>query len=184
MTRSGENGLQSIVLGGGCFWCLEAAYQMVKGVNKVTSGYAGGHWPDPTYERVTSGTTGHAEVVKVEFDPGQITLDTILDIFWTIHDPTTKDRQGHDIGTQYRSVILYSGDRQKRIAEASRDAAQDLVEDPIVTEIKPLDNFYAAEAYHQNYFRNNPEQGYCQVVINPKLTKLKAKHAPLLKENA
>jgi peptide-methionine (S)-S-oxide reductase len=170
------------VLAGGCFWCLEAAYQLVKGVTAVTSGYAGGHVPEPTYEQVSAGTTGHAEAVRLEFDPSVVTYEQLLEMFWVIHDPTTKDRQGHDVGSQYRSVIFYQGPEQHEQAEASKAAAQKLVDAPIVTEVIPLEHFYEAEAYHQNYFRNHPEAAYCQVVINPKLTKLKAKFAAQLRE--
>jgi peptide-methionine (S)-S-oxide reductase len=175
---------QTAVLAGGCFWCLEAAYQMVAGVHKVTSGYAGGHAKDPTYEQVSSGTTGHAESVQIEYDPAVVSYERLMDIFWLIHDPTTPDRQGHDIGPQYRSVIFYSSPDQHKRAEASKTAAQSLVQAPIVTEIVPLDHFYEAEAYHQNYFKNHPDQAYCQAVINPKLAKLRAKYANLLKEDA
>jgi len=181
--KSSDKPTESIVLGGGCFWCLEAAYQLVNGVTAVTSGYAGGHWPDPTYERVSTGTTGHAEVVKVEFDPGIITLEQIMDVFWTIHDPTSLNRQGADVGTQYRSIILYEPEQRERV-EASLKAAQKLVDAPIVTELKPLDHFYVAEADQQNYFKNNPDAAYCQVVINPKLKKLREHHRQQLKENA
>lgn len=171
---------QSIVLGGGCFWCLEAGYQQVRGVTSVVSGYAGGHSPDPTYERVHSDTTGHAEVVQIAFDPTVVTLNQLLDVFWTIHDPTTPNRQGNDVGSEYRSIILTSSPEQQQIAEASRDAAQKLWDQPIVTEIKPLETFYRAEDYHQNYFRSHPESAYCQIIINPKLKKLRAKRAELL----
>lgn len=173
---------EAIVLGGGCFWCLEAAFQMIEGVESVASGYAGGDQPDPSYERVSSGTTGHAEVVQVTFDPKIITLEDILDVFWAIHNPTTKDRQGNDIGTQYRSIILYADDEQKALAEEKKVEISKLWPDPVLTEIVPLKNFYKAEDYHQNYYRNNPDQGYCQVVINPKLAKLREKFATRLKK--
>lgn len=168
-------------LGGGCFWCLEAVYQRVKGIEKVESGYAGGRMPHPNYEDVSGGKTGHAEVVQLTFDPEVITYEQILEVFWTIHDPTTPNRQGNDIGTQYRSIILYHNNAQKASAEASKDAAQKAWGAAIVTEITPFDRFYAAEDYHQNYFANHPEQAYCQVVINPKLHKLQQKFAALLK---
>lgn len=171
---------QSIVLGGGCFWCLEAAYQMIAGVTKVTSGYAGGDVVNPSYEAVCGGRTGHAEVVQVEFDPAAITLADVLEIFWTIHNPTTLNRQGNDVGTQYRSIILYSNDEQRKIAETSKRAVAGLWDKPIVTEIKPLETFYPAEPEHQNYFRNHPERAYCQVIINPKLAKLRQKFADRL----
>jgi methionine-S-sulfoxide reductase len=171
----------SIVLGGGCFWCLEAAYQEVAGVTKVVSGYAGGETENPTYERVASATTGHAEVVKVDFDTSKISLEHILEIFWALHDPTTLNRQNHDVGPEYRSIILFNSPTQQKVVEASRDDAQKLLTDPIVTEIKPLEVFHQAEDYHQNYFRNNPDQAYCQIVINPKLKKLRATFADRLK---
>lgn len=173
--------LQSIVLGGGCFWCLEAAYQLVAGVTKVTSGYAGGHTAHPTYYQVASKKTGHAEVVRVEFEPEIIALEDVLDIFWIIHDPTTKDRQGYDVGPEYRSIILYANEQQKSAAEASLESAQAHWDNPIVTEVAPLDVFYEAEPEHQDYYKKNPGQGYCQVIINPKLAKLRQKFASRLK---
>jgi GMP synthase (glutamine-hydrolysing) len=163
---------ESIVLGGGCFWCLEAAYQLIEGVSNVTSGYAGGHVPNPTYMRVASKTTGHAEVVQIEFNPNTITVKDLLDIFWVIHDPTTPDRQGYDQGPEYRSIILYNSDEQKRIAEISRAEAQKVWENPIVTEISPLVEFYKAEPEHQNFYRSGKRPDYCEVIINPKLAKV------------
>lgn len=175
--------MNQIVLGGGCFWCLEALYQQIRGVTAVDPGYAGGSKPDPTYEEVSTGETGHVEVVRLSFDPEQITLAQILEIFWQIHDPTTLNRQGHDVGTQYRSAIFYSGDEQKAAVEKSlQEVARPVWGERIVTEIKPLQAFYPAEAYHRNYFRSHPEQAYCQIVINPKLDKLKANFSSLLKE--
>ncbi len=171
---------QSIVLGSGCFWCTEASYQTIRGVTEVTPGYAGGHTTDPTYESVSSDTTGHAEVVKVEFDPEVVSLEDILDIFWAIHDPTTPNRQGNDIGSDYRSMILYNGDVQKAAVEKSVAAIAKLWPSPIVTEVKPLEVFYPAESYHKDYFKNHPNQAYCQVVINPKLAKLREKFAEKL----
>lgn len=168
---------ESIVLGGGCFWCTEAAYQMIRGVTKVTSGYAGGTVPEPTYEAVSSGKTGHTEVVRVEFDPNEISLADILDIFWAIHDPTMPNRQGNDVGTQYRSAIYYENPDQKTVIDESVAAVAKLWDRPIVTEVAPLAKFYPAEEYHQNFFRKNPSQGYCQIVINPKLEKLRQKFA-------
>ena len=162
----------SIVLGGGCFWCLEAVFETIPGVRRVVSGYAGGESPNPTYESVCSGTTGHAEVVKVEFDPEVVSPGDLLEKFWQCHDPTTPDRQGADVGSQYRSVILYADDTQREIAENSRKQAAARFRDPIVTEIAPLDRFHEAEAYHQGYFRNNPSAPYCLFVIRPKLEKL------------
>lgn len=168
------------ILGGGCFWCLEAAYQMIRGVKQVRPGYAGGTTKDPSYEAVCGGKTGHAEVVMIEFDEAQIRYEDILDVFWAIHDPTTLNQQGADVGTQYRSIIFYTDDRQKSAAETSRDAAQKLWDKPIVTKIQPLEAFYPAEDYHRNYFAQHPEQAYCQIVINPKLAKLRQKFQHLL----
>jgi peptide-methionine (S)-S-oxide reductase len=168
-------------LAGGCFWCLDAAYRQIDGVTGVVSGYAGGHRPDPSYEQVSAGSTGHAEVVNVEFDPEVISFPEILEIFWTIHDPTTLNRQGADVGTQYRSAIFYHDDAQKAAAEASRDAVQELWSNPLVTEIVPLQAFYPAEDYHQDYYAKNPGQGYCVAVINPKLKKLREHHLGRIK---
>jgi peptide-methionine (S)-S-oxide reductase len=173
--------IETAVLAGGCSWCLEAAYQEIAGVESVVSGYAGGHVPNPSYEQVSSGTTGHAETVRVTYDPDVISYSDILEIFWTIHNPTTPNRQGNDVGTQYRSVIFYESDQQKRLAEASKAEIAKLWPDPVVTEITSLKRFYKAEDYHQNYFRNHPEAAYCQVVINPKLHKLREKFASRLK---
>jgi peptide-methionine (S)-S-oxide reductase len=172
---------QTATLGGGCFWCLDAAYRQIEGVTGVVSGYAGGRRANPTYEQVCSGATGHAEVVQVEFDPDVLGYGDILDIFWTIHDPTTLNRQGADAGTQYRSVIFYDDEVQKATAEASRTAVGELWRDPVVTEIVPLETFYPAEEYHQDYFARNPGQGYCVAVINPKLDKLRKHHQARLK---
>jgi len=173
---------ESIVLGGGCFWCLEAAYQMVKGVESVVPGYAGGSAATARYEAVESGSTDHVQVVRVHYDPAVLRLDTILAIFWSLHDPTSLNRQGADVGSQYASVIFYDGDEQKRVVETSRDEAQKHLGDPIVTRIEPLTEFYEAEAYHHNYFQNHPEAGYCQVVIDPKLRKLREHFSSLLRE--
>jgi len=162
---------EKATLGGGCFWCLEAVYEQVKGVEDVVSGYAGGHVDHPTYEAVCSGTTGHAEVVQITYDPNVISFKELLDIFWKIHDPTTLNRQGADVGTQYRSVIFYHDEKQKEIALKSKEEAQRYFSAPIVTEIAPLDTFWPAEAYHQDFFRNNPYQGYCQAVVAPKVEK-------------
>ncbi len=181
MAKSSPSQAEVATLGGGCFWCLEAAYQQIKGVEKVVSGYAGGEVPDPTYEQVSGGATGHAEVNQITFDPAVIGYGDILEIFWTIHDPTTPDRQGNDIGPQYRSIILYASDAQKQAAEQSKAAVAKLWPNPIVTEIVPLEKFYPAEDYHQNYFNNHPEAAYCQVVINPKLAKLRQKFESRLK---
>ena len=181
-----QNGMtmqtEQIVLGGGCFWCIEAAYQLIEGVATVVPGYSGGDTKEPTYREVCSGTTGHAEVVRVEFDPSVISLEKILEIFWTIHDPTTLNRQGADIGTQYRSILRAKDEEQLRAAEKSRDAAAALWDAPIVTDIGLLRHFYPAEEEHHNYFRKHPTAGYCQVVINPKLAKMQQQYGELLKD--
>jgi len=168
----------SIVLGGGCFWCIEAVFRRLPGVLRADSGYAGGTITDPSYEQVCTGGTGHAEVVRVVYDTDQVSLDAILDLFWRAHDPTTPDRQGADVGPQYRSAIFYRDDAQRSIAEASRTEAQDRFSDPIVTEITPLDTFYPAEEYHRDFYENNPRHGYCRVVIEPKLRKAGFDSAP------
>jgi methionine-S-sulfoxide reductase len=172
--------LHSIVLGGGCFWCLEAFYQQLRGILEVTPGYAGGTTTNPTYEQVCSGIGNHAEVVKVDFDPNIITLTTILEFFWAVHDPTTLNRQGFDAGPQYRSAIYYSNDSDRTTSESVLGSAQDLWQNPIVTEIRKLDTFYPAESYHKNYFINHPEKAYCQVIINPRLAEIHKKYANLL----
>ncbi|MBH1970386.1 peptide-methionine (S)-S-oxide reductase MsrA [Moraxellaceae bacterium AER2_44_116] len=163
------------IFGGGCFWCLEAVFQQVKGVHHVTSGYAGGARPNPTYEQICTGVSGHAEVVKLDFDPSIISFSQLLDVFYGIHDPTTLNRQGNDVGTQYRSVIYCQNAEQRQIAEAYIAELQSsgLVKSPIVTEVSDAVTFYPAEAYHQNYFANHPNQGYCQMVVAPKVHKLK-----------
>lgn len=162
----------SLVLGGGCFWCTEAAYRMVPGVLEVVSGYAGGEGP-ANYEAVCSGTTGHAEVVRIDFDPAQVSVAELLELFWKIHDPTTLNRQGADVGTQYRSTIMFQDAAQEAAAEQSKAAAQAGWGDGIVTEIVPLAEFIPAEDYHQRYYERNPEAGFCQMVIRPKLDKAK-----------
>ncbi len=159
--------------GGGCFWCIEAVLQRIEGVLSVTSGYAGGATPNPTYEEVCTGETGQAEVVQVAFDPALISYEEVLDIFWQAHDPTTKDRQGPDTGTQYRSVIFYTDEQQRQKAEQSRQKAQGGHREPIVTQILPLERFWKAEGYHQNYYNTHQSAGYCRMVISPKLKKLK-----------
>ncbi|RFC43455.1 MAG: peptide-methionine (S)-S-oxide reductase [Verrucomicrobia bacterium] len=164
---------ESIVLGGGCFWCTDAAYKLLPGVTHVTCGYAGGAERNPTYEDICAHTTGHAEVVKVEFDPKVVTLDAVIDYFWSIHNPTQVGGQGHDMGPQYRSIILYADAAQKAAAEKSRAEAAKVFRDPITTEIVPLAVFWSAEEYHQDYFAKNPDAGYCQFVIAPKVKKLK-----------
>lgn len=170
-------------LGGGCFWCLEAVYDQLKGVEDVVSGYAGGRVPNPTYRQVCTGTTGHAEVVQVAFDPAVITFKDILDVFFTIHDPTTLNRQGADVGTQYRSAIFYHSPEQKAIAEQAIAEVNEanLWPDPVVTEVAPVSTFYPAEDYHQEYFERNPSQGYCRVVIAPKVAKFRKEYMDRLK---
>ncbi len=167
--------IKKLIVGGGCFWCMEAVFELLNGVSDVESGYANGQTPNPTYKDICTGETGHAEVIKITYDERIITVDTLLEIFFTIHDPTTLNRQGADRGTQYRSVILYADKETKKAADAALEAAQSNYTDPIVTTIEPLDVYYTAEAYHQNYYRHNPMQGYCNAVIPPKLAKLKAK---------
>jgi peptide-methionine (S)-S-oxide reductase len=164
---------EQATLGAGCFWCVEAVFERLDGVISVEAGYAGGTKANPTYEEVCTGTTGHAEVARITFDPSRISYEKILEWFWKSHDPTTLNRQGADIGTQYRSVIFYHNDRQKALAEKSKREAQAMFKDPIVTEIQPLKAFYLAENYHQDYYRNNPHAPYCTFVIRPKLKKLK-----------
>lgn len=173
--------MTSFVLGGGCFWCLDAVYQQIKGVTKVESGYAGGEGP-ANYYRVASGTTGYAEVVRVTFDESVIPAETILDLYFVMHDPTTLNRQGADEGTQYRSVMFYENDEQQRLFQAALERAQKLWDDPVVTEITPLEKFYIAEDEHQDYFRKNPEAGYCSVVIAPKVVKVRSHFKQWFKE--
>ncbi len=170
-------------LGGGCFWCLEAIYDDLNGVTDVVSGYMGGDVANPSYQAVCTGTTGHAEVVQVTFDPDVISFKDILNVFFTIHDPTTLNRQGNDVGPQYRSAIFYHSDEQKRIAEETIAELTDakLWRDPIVTEVTAAGTFYAAEDYHQNYFANNPNQGYCRAVIAPKVAKFRKQYMEQLK---
>ena len=168
---------ETAVVGGGCFWCVEGAYKIVPGILKITSGFAGGITENPTYKQVCEGDTNHAEVVQVEFDPAKITYKDVIDLFWDLHDPTTLNRQGHDVGTQYRSIILYANEEQKKLAEQSKLEAKSKFSDPIVTEIVPLKKFYSAEGYHQDYFANNPNQPYCQAVVGPKIAKFKKKLA-------
>lgn len=164
---------ETATLGGGCFWCLEAVFEQVKGVERVVSGYAGGDLPSPTYEQVCSGKTGHAEVVQVTFDPSVVTYRELLEIFFSIHDPTTKDRQGGDVGTQYRSVVFFHSSAQERAARDAIHAAHALWGGAPVTEIVPAREFFPAEAYHQGYFRANPTQGYCRAVVAPKVAKFR-----------
>ncbi len=170
-------GYQTITLGGGCFWCVEAVYQQLEGVHSAKSGYMGGFVANPTYEQVCAKNTGHVEVVQLVYDPKKLPTSDLLAWFWELHDPTTKDRQGADVGPQYRSVIFFHSDAQKKDGEASMKAAQALFKAPIVTDIRKADVFYLAEDYHQNfYFLNRKKNGYCRVVIEPKLLKLKLKH--------
>lgn len=179
-----ENELQVAVFGAGCFWCVEAIYQRVSGVEQVESGYAGGHVENPTYEQVITGRTGHAEVARVTFDPEVISYEELLEVFWHTHDPTTLNRQGADVGTQYRSAIFYLTPEQRDTALESlrKTNDSDLWRDPIVTEVTPLTNYSKAEDYHQNYFNNNPNAGYCSVVIAPKVAKFKRDFPHLLQD--
>jgi peptide-methionine (S)-S-oxide reductase len=171
-------------LAGGCFWCLEAAFAELKGVEGVRSGYAGGQVPNPSYEHVCSGTTGHAEVVQIQFDPQVVSFDDLLHVFFTIHDPTTPNCQGADVGTQYRSAIFYHTPEQKAAAERviAELEAEQLWDAPVVTELKPLDTFYPAEEYHRDYYRRNPNQGYCRAVIAPKVAKVRKLYFDRLKQ--
>jgi len=173
--------MHKITLGGGCFWCIEAVYSQTKGIIKATCGYANGHTKNPTYKDVCTGTTGHAEVVQVEFDDKIIPLERVLDILWTIHDPTTLNRQGADAGTQYRSCIYFKGEKQKEIVIESLQKAQSEFRDKIVTEVAPLQMFYPAEDYHQNYFVKNPYQSYCLAIVAPKIDKFHKKYQELVK---
>lgn len=168
-------------LGGGCFWCLEAVYQQMKGVVAVESGYAGGHVPNPTYEQVCDGGTGHAEVVRITFDPAQIHYRDILEVFFTIHDPTTLNRQGNDVGTQYRSVIFFHSSEQESLAKQVMAEMANVWDAPIVTELAAAPAYYKAEDYHQNYYRNNPLQGYCAFVVEPKIAKFRSTFANRLR---
>jgi peptide-methionine (S)-S-oxide reductase len=178
--------LEITTLGGGCFWCVEAVYQELQGVQSAVSGYAGGTVDNPTYYQVCSGTTGHAEVVQITFDPKIITFEDILYVFWRTHDPTTLNRQGYDVGTQYRSIILYHTEQQRALAEQSkRDTdASGLWPHPIVTEISPFTTFYKAEDYHQNFYRDNPYQPYCLAIIDPKIRKLRKELREKLKNTS
>lgn len=173
--------MKSYVLGGGCFWCLDAAYRVLNGVDDVVSGYAGGHTEHPSYEQVCTGTTGHAEVVEVFFDPDLIASDVILDIFFTIHDPRQLNRQGNDVGTQYRSVMFYRNEEEKALFEAARDRASEMWGGSVVTELTPLATFYPAEEYHQDFFAKNPSQGYCLAVAVPKVNKVRSSYARYLR---
>lgn len=180
-----DKNIEKATFGAGCFWCVEAVYELVEGVVHVESGYSGGHVENPSYRQVTTGRTGHAEVARIHFDANIISYKELLEVLWHTHDPTTLNRQGNDVGPMYRSVIYYHNDEQKAIAEESleRTDASGLWDDPIVTTIEPLTNYYVAENYHQNYFENNPNAGYCSFVIAPKIKKFKTDFAHLLKSN-
>ncbi len=175
--------MQHIVLGGGCFWCIEAVFQLFDGIEDLMPGYAGGMTPDPSYREVCSGSTGHAEVVRVSFDADKLSLENVLTLFFHAHDPTTLNRQGNDVGTQYRSAIYYQSEEQKEVIDRVIDSIEEkeVWDRPIVTEVAPLDTFYPAEDYHKNYFQEHPSQPYCNVVIGPKLQKMKEKFSQRLK---
>jgi peptide-methionine (S)-S-oxide reductase len=177
---------QQAVFGGGCFWCTEAVFQMLKGVSKVESGYAGGRVDNPSYERVSSGTTGHAEVIRVTYDPSTISYEDLLTVFFGSHDPTTPNRQGADIGEQYRSVIFYDSEEEREIATRIAHEIDESLKDGthVVTQIEPLDEFYPAESYHQNYFKENTSAPYCQLIIEPKVEKVRKRFAQLVKQDA
>ena len=178
-----NNGLETATLAGGCFWCVEAVYDDLKGVEDVVSGYSGGHTENPNYRQVCDGDTGHAEVIQIKFDPNSISFKDILHVFFSVHDPTTLNRQGNDIGTQYRSAIFYHSDDRKRVAEETiREVSEEGVyDDPIVTEVVPFEKFWPAEDYHQEYFSNNPNQPYCAAVVAPKVAKFRQKFVDRLK---
>lgn len=175
--------METATFGGGCFWCVEAVYDRLHGVTTVTPGYAGGEEENPTYEQVSMGNTGHAEVIQINFDPNIITYDNLLHVFWKVHDPTTVNRQGNDVGEQYRSIILYHNDQQRKAAEQSKRSLEDSGEysAPIVTEIVPLVHFYPAEDYHNDYYENNRNQPYCRLIIDPKIKKLEKEFSSKLK---
>jgi len=170
-----KSNMETATFGAGCFWCVEAVFQRVKGVEKVVSGYTGGARKNPTYEQVCTGTTGHAEVCQITFDTTVVKFEELLEIFWMVHDPTQLNRQGNDVGTQYRSVIYYHSDEQRKVSEYFKKKLDESksYQNPIVTEISPIPEFYPAEGYHQNYFNQNPGQGYCQFVVKPKVDKFK-----------
>jgi peptide-methionine (S)-S-oxide reductase len=174
-TMDGKSELKLATFGGGCFWCTEAIFQRLKGVEKVVSGYSGGRVDNPTYEQVSSGATGHAESIQISYDPAKVAYDSLLEVFWKTHDPTTRNRQGNDVGPQYRSVVFYHDSEQKRLAEAykAKLEAEHIWDRPIVTEIVPFNKFWQAEDYHQNYYNNNQSKGYCTIVITPKIEKFK-----------
>ena len=185
LKRSFENMNQEFsqaTFGAGCFWCVEAVFQSIDGVIHVESGYSGGHIKNPCYREVSNGVTGHAEVARIHFDPKKVGYETLLEVFFQTHDPTTLNRQGADVGTQYRSVIFFHNEEQERLAHAAKRATEEsgIWADPVVTTIDPLVNYYKAEDYHQNYFKNNSDQPYCSVVIRPKMDKFRAKFSALL----
>lgn len=173
--------MEKAVFAGGCFWCMEAVFKMLRGVEKVLPGYSGGNADSPSYEEVSTGTTGNAESIEITFDPKEISYDDLLYVFFRLHDPTTKDRQGGDVGSQYRSAVFYMNDTQKAAAEKAIKEAQKEYEDPIVTEVKAFDKFYEAEGYHHDYYEKNKDQPYCKLVIDPKIEKLKKKFGKYLK---
>lgn len=176
-----DNNIQIATFGGGCFWCIDAAFRRVKGVLNVSSGYAGGEIENPSYQQICTGLTGHAEVVQLDFDSSIVSYNTLLEMFFTLHDATQLNRQGNDVGTQYRSVIYYHDEKQKVESQAMIDALQKQIREPIVTELSPLTNFYPAEQYHQDYYNENPNQGYCSILIAPKLAKFEQHYADKLK---
>lgn len=179
---SNEPKREIATLAGGCFWCLEAVYEELRGVESVRSGYSGGHVVEPSYEQVCGGGTGHAEVVQITFNPEEISYRELLEVFFTIHDPTTLNRQGGDVGTQYRSAIFYHSPEQREVAEIVLAEQRENWDDPIVTELEPIGEFYPAEEYHVDYFRRNPEQAYCRLVIEPKVAKFRSEYLDRLKK--
>ncbi len=181
-----NSNLETATLGAGCFWCVEAVFDDLKGVESVESGYSGGHKENPTYQEVCSETTGHAEVIQIKFNPNEISFKEILQVFFTVHDPTTLNRQGNDVGSSYRSAIFYHSEEQQRIAEEviTEFTEEGIYDNPIVTEVAPFDKFYGAENYHQEYFANNPNQPYCAAVVAPKVAKFRQKYVSRLKSNS
>jgi peptide-methionine (S)-S-oxide reductase len=185
MAFNNEATSEIATFGAGCFWCVEAVFDELQGVNSVKSGYMGGKTIDPTYKEVCTGQTGHAEVAQIEYNPSEISYEELLEVFWSVHDPTTLNRQGADVGTQYRSVVFYHNDKQKELAEhyKNRLEVEGVWDKPIVTEISPAEEFYVAEDYHQNYFENNPEQSYCSFVVAPKVDKFRKAFKDKLKKD-
>jgi len=173
--------MERFTLAGGCFWCLDSAYTQLQGIGEVTCGYAGGHDPNPNYESVCNGTTGHAEVVAIEFDPEVVSREIVLDVFFTVHDPTQLNRQGHDVGTQYRSAMFYESEEQRLLFERAVEKANETWGGRVVTEVTKLEKFFSAEDYHQDYFAKNPTQGYCVAVVAPKVSKVRQSFAHLVK---